>query len=70
MLCLTYLYLAELDYWHYLLEADFCEFRRGGKNYFSTEADDESKIFQKIREIIVFECNAEDEEFILFEIDW
>jgi len=60
-----------IDHWHYLLNEDFVELKRGGKNYMSIYVKDEDPIFAKIREIYYLECSkACDGEFILFEVDW
>ncbi|NCQ51834.1 hypothetical protein GW796_08065 [archaeon] len=54
-----------LNHWHHLINADFCDLRRGGTNYMSIYTEDsnlkENILYQKIRQIYTLECDTDPE---------
>ena len=70
----TYDLVPYVDHWHHLLELDFVELRRGGKNYMSIDSDGEDPVFAKIRAIYALECLGSDpsrhDDHITFTVDW
>lgn len=71
-----------LNHWHYMLDYHFMDFRRGGDNYMGVYSMDDElyeikgkpvhPLFRKIDQIYFSEARnyIEDEEHIVFTVDW